>query len=263
MSYVYGFSYHFFLYVIVFLYGVFVCSIRLISVKLSDWIMKKCNIGIAKSLLFFAGVKLSITGLEKVIKREDKSYILVANHVSTLDPITILVTLKKNDIRFVYSLMDAIASAPWAGKFIGVAFNALGWIGIKGTETDTFALKKMLTATRRTIKKEGKVHVGIFPEGRRTVDGTLSPFESGFAYLSILLQIPIIPVLLKDLYLIHNYKSMKINPGEVKVEILDPIIPPAFQKENLKDSAEKLKDHIQSLYENDTGVNKRELIKSK
>ncbi len=202
---------------------------------------------IAKMLLFSAGVKVHKGGTEHVAAMDGKSYIVVSNHVTTLDPPIIIVGINRYDFRVVYSLR-ATSKVPFIGKFVGMAFDSLGWISIKHNENDATTLKRVINRARKDIKKQGYTHLGIFPEGWRTEDGKIQEFQEGTFYLSLILQIPIIPVLMQGVHAIHRHHTFGVSPGEVSVQALEPIYPPKVIKGKMREQAEELRLRVHKLY---------------
>lgn len=254
MSFVYGLTYHIYLYFITLIYAIWICLIRLASVRLSDAIMSKTNMPMSKMLLLTAGVKLSSKGREYIEQMEDQSYIIVCNHVTTLDVPVLMVGLNKHNIKYVYSLRAA-ANIPLIGKFVGIAFNALGWISIKHNTDDTTTLKRVINVARREKSARGKFHFAIFPEGIRTSDGSITDFQEGPFYLSMMLQVPIIPVMTKGIFSVHRFKTFRVHPGRVGVEVMQPIFPPKLEKGQLRTKAKKLCLEVQDIYKQAPDLN--------
>jgi 1-acyl-sn-glycerol-3-phosphate acyltransferase len=63
----------------------------------------------------------------------------------------------------------------------------------------------------------------VFPEGGRTSDGALRPFLSGAAYLAIRAQVPLVPIALKGVYDLLPIHTHHFYPGELTVQIGEPI----------------------------------------
>ena len=256
MSFIYGFSYHFALYGITLLFSIFAASFYYFMPSSKPWLMPKVHGFVCWMLLGAARVKLEVHGKEHFDKMQDKSYLLISNHVTTMDPPILVHALKKYDLRYVYSLRAA-HRIPFIGKWIGFAFNAMGWISIKHDDSEGTALKKVLNAGRRQQRQGIPLHMGMFPEGVRTYDGKISDFQDGAFYLSLMLGLPIIPVMLQGVYSVHQYQSLKINPGKIGVQILPPIEPPKLEKGhgNLRRQATQLHDEVEKMYKSVPNLN--------
>jgi long-chain acyl-CoA synthetase len=79
--------------------------------------------------------------------------------------------------------------------------------------------------------------VVIFPEGRRTETGEMSPFRSGIGLLATHLNLPIIPMRIDGLFPFKIAKKHYVPPHAVQVRIGDPIRfePPADPEEIAKE----------------------------
>lgn len=71
----------------------------------------------------------------------------------------------------------------------------------------------------------------IMPEGTRTRDGKIGNFKYGAFFLARKSNIPIVPVLFKNLYKRNNPTSLIINPGRIDVEIMEPVYPDKFDSD--------------------------------
>jgi len=65
-------------------------------------------------------------------------------------------------------------------------------------------------------------NVLVFPEGRRTQDGTLSKFQAGVGLLANKFRIPIVPVRIDGLFELAQSKRKIARPGTVRVNIGAP-----------------------------------------
>jgi long-chain acyl-CoA synthetase len=63
----------------------------------------------------------------------------------------------------------------------------------------------------------------VFPEGRRTPDGNLSPFRAGIGLLAKRLGLPVIPVRIDGLYELRIAERRAAPPGAVRVSIGAPL----------------------------------------
>ena len=90
------------------------------------------------------------------------------------------------------------------------------------------------------VKAKG-LSIWIWPEGTRSLDGKLIPFKKGFAHLALATGLPIVPVVAHGAHKVWPAKTMSFYPGEVKIQVLDPIKTNDWSKENLNDHIEKVK----------------------
>jgi long-chain acyl-CoA synthetase len=69
---------------------------------------------------------------------------------------------------------------------------------------------------------DGGYSVVVFPEGRRTLDGKLSPFRAGVGLLADRLGIPVVPVRIDGLFDLKKAGKKMARPGTVRVSIGSP-----------------------------------------
>jgi len=86
--------------------------------------------------------------------------------------------------------------------------------------------KKVKESMERTawLLRTGK-NVVIFPEGARTRDGNLLPFKKGFAILSQVLKVPVVPTAIIGTYASMSIRDRFPKPKKIKVIFGKPIYP--------------------------------------
>lgn len=133
--------------------------------------------------LYYVLFPYRIKGREILENRDKGPVILCSNHISVLDPVFLLMGLKKTPVYFMAKaeLFKKRLSA-W---FIGSVFGAFPVDRGKG---DTGALD-----TAEKLVKEGKL-LGIYPEGTRSKDGRLGRMKSGAALIAARTGAAVIPV---------------------------------------------------------------------
>ena len=67
----------------------------------------------------------------------------------------------------------------------------------------------------------------VFPEGRRTETGAMSPFRSGIGLLATRLNLPIIPLRIDGLFPLKLRKQRFARPGTIQVRVGEPARFPA------------------------------------
>jgi 1-acyl-sn-glycerol-3-phosphate acyltransferase len=182
------------------------------------------------SILFSAGVKLKIEGLEKIDK--SKSYIFIGNHQSHFDVLSVFSALPLT-VRFMAK--KELFNIP----VFGWALYASGTIRIDRTNRSR-AIESMNKALDR-IKKG--VSVVIFPEGTRSEDGKIREFKKGGFVLAIKGDIPIIPISISGSRFILRKHSNRINAGDIKIVISDPI----HTKDYGYGGRKKLNDYVRNI----------------
>ncbi|HHP50593.1 MAG TPA: 1-acyl-sn-glycerol-3-phosphate acyltransferase [Moorella mulderi] len=111
--------------------------------------------------------------------------IVVANHVSYLDPVVVGVACPR---RVHFMAKEELFHVP----FLGWIIKKLHAFPVRREKSDRLALKTALEILRR-----GEV-LGIFPEGTRSKTGELGPLQPGAASLALKIGATILPVAVKN-----------------------------------------------------------------
>jgi 1-acyl-sn-glycerol-3-phosphate acyltransferase len=160
-----------------------------------------------------AGIRVEVSGLDNV--PAGQSCIFLSNHVSNLDPPVLLpaipgrcsVLLKKELMR-----IPILGTAMRLAKFVPVE---------RGSRRESAAASVVAAAE---ALRSG-LHILVFPEGTRSLDGRLSRFKKGPFYLAQETGAPVIPVILTGTERMMAKGSAWITPGVARVQILAAIDP--------------------------------------
>ena len=148
-------------------------------------------------------------GLEHVPERG--AVIIAGNHPSYLDPVLVLLPLKR-PIRFM--AWDALFRVPLLGQLIR-AFGAFPVDIRKGKGESAFQ-----EAVR--VLKEGAA-LGIFPEGQRSEAGPMGELRTGVARLAIATGAPIVPVTIGGAYRAWPKRRLLPKPAKIIIRYHEPI----------------------------------------
>ena len=163
---------------------------------------------------------LKCYGLEHI--PQGKPYIIMPNHTSHLDTLTVITALGKRAYQlWVLAARDYWFATRLQGWFARTCLNALP-IEREGNFTEF--LQDLRTANEVMAQHNGLL---IFPEGTRSLDGKLQPFQPGI--LSLLIygpNVPIIPAYIDGTY--HALPKGQNLPKKHPVRIIfgEPLIFP-------------------------------------
>lgn len=131
-------------------------------------------------VLFFLGYRLDAEGLEKL--PTDRTFLLVGNHRSNLDPMVEMVALRRWKLAFVSKPENF--KIPVAGPFI----RSCSYLSIDRDDP-----RKAVSTIHRAADyiREGRCSMGIYPEGTRSHTGELLPFHHGSFKIAKLADCPI------------------------------------------------------------------------
>ncbi len=189
------------------IYGLICLSVCLFSSDLTFKIGRFWSI----HLLAIAGIKVKVRGAEKL--DPNKRYVFFANHQSALD-IPVMYAGMKNAISFIAK--KELFFIP----MFGWVMAAMGHIWI-----DRSNARKARDSILKAIKHLHKANVSLvlFPEGTRSVDGTIGEFKTGSFTLALQAGVQAVPVVLHDTRLCLPKNAMMMHPGIIHVDIGDTI----------------------------------------
>jgi 1-acyl-sn-glycerol-3-phosphate acyltransferase len=192
----------------------------------------------AGSILRFAGVRVTVEGLEKIDPRG--SYVFAANHLSYMDTPVVLHNIP---MQFRFLAKQGLFQIP----FLGTHLTRAGHIAVP--RDDPRGAIKSLSRAAETIREHG-ISVLIFPEGGRSPDGALHPFKEGAAYIAIKAGVPVVPVALIGTREVMAMGSATIHSGrEVRLRIGDPIPTANLILRDRHALTDKLHDQILTMAE--------------
>jgi len=85
-----------------------------------------------------------------------------------------------------------------------------------------------MAGVRRALKYTGELIDGgycplVFPEGKRTPDGSLQPFKTGIGLMATRLRAPVVPIHIAGLFEIYSIHDRWPRRGTVRVTIGAPL----------------------------------------
>lgn len=125
---------------------------------------------------------------------------MIANHTSNWDPFVLGFVIKHRPVRYMAK------EELYKNKFFKWLLLALYTIPLARGKSDAHAIKEAVRALQ-----DGSL-LGIFPEGTRSKDKTLKPFQPGASLLALKAKVPVIPVYIKGGY--RPFRKVTVFIGE-------------------------------------------------
>ncbi|MGD8974228.1 MAG: lysophospholipid acyltransferase family protein [Desulfobacterales bacterium] len=173
----------------------------------------------ARSILFVSRIKVTVNGLSNV--DSSKSFIYMSNHQSNFD-IPVLLAYIPGQFRWLAKA--ELFKIP----IFGHGMRGAGYISI-----DRFNRDSAFQSIDQAAKKiKGGVSVMIFPEGTRSKDGRIRPFKKGGFIMALNSGVPIVPVIVRGTWPIMSKDSLRINRGNVYLDIKQPIDTHGYTRDN-------------------------------
>jgi 1-acyl-sn-glycerol-3-phosphate acyltransferase len=177
--------------------------------RVSNWIVRVS--------FRMAGIRVVTEGEERI--PADKACIFMSNHVSNLDPPSLIPQIPRRTAAFTKRSIMKIPGLGYAMKLAD--FIPVDRAGNVGSAQQSIALA-------RTVLAKG-IHITTFVEGTRSRDGRMLPFKKGPFYLAKETGAPCIPVSIYGTETMMAKHSLKVNPGTAHVVFHDPIYPADYE----------------------------------
>jgi 1-acyl-sn-glycerol-3-phosphate acyltransferase len=198
-------------------------------------------------------VNLVIRGLLRVWHRyevvgrenlpQQGSFVMVANHSSHLDAPAMLCALPLGRIHRAF---PAAARDYFFTNLSKLVFSAIVVNAMPFDRKDN--PQQSLALCRQLLESPGHILI-LFPEGTRTVDGTIGRFKPGVGFITAGTSIPIVPCYLDGAYEAWPKGKLIPRPRKLKLTIGKPVSFPgtAAVKEDAIAIANALRDAVVTL----------------
>lgn len=173
------------------------------------WVFRMARLW-SRGMLAASGLRLEVSG--QPCLDASRCYVFMSNHQSLYDIPALIATLPLPAVFFAKRSLFQIPIFGWALK-------AGGFISID--RHDRSGAKESFGQAVETLRK-GRSTV-IFPEGTRSLDGELLPFERGGFLLAIKSGAAIVPAGIRGTLEVRRRGGWKITPGTIRVEYGRPI----------------------------------------
>ncbi len=190
----------------------------------------------ARSIMFASRIKVTVNGLANIDPTQ--SYVYMSNHQSNFD---IPVLLAYLPVQFRWLAKAELFKIPIFGR----AMRGAGYIKIDRYNQES-AFESINEAAR---KMKNGVSAMIFPEGTRSRDGNIRSFKKGGFVMAVNAGVPIVPIVLKGTWTIMDKSSLRINTGEVSLNILAPIATTGYTRETKDDLIKSVRAVIREGFE--------------
>jgi 1-acyl-sn-glycerol-3-phosphate acyltransferase len=165
-----------------------------------------------RGTMFFVraiGVRVRVAGTERI---PSGTCLFVANHTSSADAPAVVGAIPR---RIAILLKKSLFKYP----IVGQAFQLAHFIPVDRAKQDAAisSMEKAIEAMR-----DGQSFL-IYPEGTRSPGGRLQQFKKGAVVMAIKAGVPIVPIACSGAHRVMEKRSLVIQPGEIRVEFLQPI----------------------------------------
>lgn len=189
----------------------------------------------ARIVLWGSGVSWTVHGLEHI--DPSRSYVIVSNHISNLDPPLHIASLPVS-IRFLAK--KELFRVP----LFGSAMRAIGIVETDRAGTAT-AHRAINTQVERNVERG--LSLMIYPEGTRSRDGALKPFKKGAFRIAADSDLPIVPIAIAGTDAAFPPGSRLIRGGKAVMSIGEPIPTEDVGHDGLDALRDRVRDEMERL----------------
>ena len=171
-------------------------------------------------------------------QRPTGGFLFFANHQSVLDIIALFVALK--DTPFAFAAKRELFKVPFIGWYLAIA----GYV-----EVDRNNRERAMASYQRAagLLQEG-LRICIYPEGTRSVDGSVLPFKKGPFMLALEAQVPIVPVAVEGAQHAVRKHTFRLYGATIHVRVGDPIQTTGLGLEQRDDLIVRTREAILALH---------------
>jgi len=160
--------------------------------------------------------------------------LFVANHVNIFDPFVLSTALGR---RVCGLELESHFKLP----IYGWIMHRFGNVPVPD-ERDPAGLKRTYRLARRAL--EDGISLIIFPEGSRTLDGRVGPFQEGAFRMARTLGVPIVPVSQVGAFTLHRKGGRMLRPATVEVVVHAPVDLEGLAKAELPALVERVRKTV-------------------
>ena len=164
----------------------------------------------AKTWLRACGARVKVTGLENLDPQ--RTYVFASNHRSYLDTATLFFCAGK---KMGLVAKKELLKVPVLGQ--GLNFVHIIAIDRSNPERSMRSMEKA-----REVMADG-FSFGLFVEGTRGLPGELLPFKKGAFHLAVQMQVPIVPVAIKNTDWMMGKRTGVAYSGEIEMTLLPAV----------------------------------------
>jgi 1-acyl-sn-glycerol-3-phosphate acyltransferase len=180
-------------------------------------------------ILKTTGVQVVASGLDRF--DPSGSYLFAANHQSIYD-IPILFSTVPCQLRILAKA--SLGRFP----FLGWHLARTGHVLVDRQHPGPDIFRKV----RRLMQQ--RVSLMVFPEGTRSVDGTLARFKGGIFMLAIEAGLPVVPVAIDGSRFVMRKGRLTTCPGRVTLKVLEPIPTAGLSRGDARRLADEVRQAI-------------------
>jgi 1-acyl-sn-glycerol-3-phosphate acyltransferase len=182
-------------------------------------------------ILKTTGVRVKVSGMDHL--DPTRTYVFASNHQSIYDIPIVFATLPFQ-LRIVAK--ESLGRIP----FLGWHLARTGHLLVDRSKPGAGVVKKMA----RVVSEHHSLIV--FPEGTRSVDGTVGRFKGGSFVLAIDSRLPIVPLSIAGSRFVMTKGQLTVRPGVVTITVHAPVETATLSRDAVRDVANHVREQIRN-----------------
>ena len=199
-------------------------------------------------------ISYSVHGLENL--KKDANYVFASNHESALD---ILLVFAGLPYHIVFISKIELKRVP----LFGLAMIAGGhfFVDRRNHKKSIESLNK----AKDSMKKNPRSII-LYPEGTRSIDGSIQPFKKGGLVMAMNLDVPVVPIAMCGTREAMNKNALSLRKNPLELRIGKPIETFNIEFENRNELANEVRNAIIELksewYKNNNKKDPNDVVKN-
>jgi len=199
-------------------------------------------------------ISYSVYGLENL--KKDANYVFASNHESALD---ILLVFAGLPYHIVFISKIELKRVP----LFGLAMIAGGHFFVD--RSNHKKSMESLNKAKDSMKKNPRSII-LYPEGTRSIDGSIQPFKKGGLVMAMNLDVPIVPIAMCGTREAMNKNALSLSKNPLELRIGKPIETFNIEFENRNELANEVRNAIIELksewYKNNNKKDPNDVVKN-
>jgi long-chain acyl-CoA synthetase len=157
--------------------------------------------------------------------------LIICNHISQTDIGFVLAALPARfrhrvAVAMEGEILNRMRNPPWEFGWWRRIVERFKWFGVTAW-FNAFPMASR-SGVRESFAYAGEsadrgYNVLVFPEGRRSLDGTMWPFRAGIGILAQRLSLPVVPMRIDGLFPYRQARKKFVGSGKIRVTIGKPV----------------------------------------
>jgi 1-acyl-sn-glycerol-3-phosphate acyltransferase len=199
-------------------------------------------------------ISYSVYGLENL--KKDANYVFASNHESALD---ILLVFAGLPYHIVFISKIELKRVP----LFGLAMIAGGHFFVD--RSNHKKSMESLNKAKDSMKKNPRSII-LYPEGTRSIDGSIQPFKKGGLVMAMNLDVPVVPIAMCGTREAMNKNALSLRKNPLELRIGKPIETFNIEFENRNELANEVRNAIIELksewYKNNNKKDPNDVVKN-